>query len=57
MPISISTRQGSAERKLLIVECAASSGLNDIAAEVRAEHEARFVTRHKATLEQKKGAQ
>lgn len=49
--------QGSAARKLLIAECAASSGLNDIAAEVRAEHEARFVTRHKATLEQKKGVQ
>ncbi len=49
--------QGSAARRQLMAECAASSSLNEIAAEVRAEHEARFVTQHKATLEQKKGAQ
>ncbi len=49
--------QGSMARKLLIAECAASSGLNEIAAEVRAEHEARFVTRHNPALAQKKGAQ
>lgn len=49
--------QGSAARRPLIAECAASSSLNEIAAEVRAEHEARFVTRHKATLEQNKDAQ
>lgn len=48
--------QGSAARRLLIAECAASSSLNETAADVRAEHEARFVTRHKTTLEQKKGA-
>lgn len=49
--------QGSAARRSLIAECATSSNLNEIAAEVRAEHEARFVTRHKATLEQKRGSQ
>ena len=48
--------EGSAARRPLIAECAASSSLNEIAAEVRVEHEARFVTRYKATLEQKKGA-
>lgn len=49
--------QGSAARRLLIAECAASSSLNETAADVRAEHEARFVTRHKVTLEKMKGAQ
>lgn len=48
--------QNAATRAQPIASCIASSGLGDIAADVRAEYEARFVSQHKSTLDRKKSA-